>query len=169
MKVLNIEIKARCNEPDRIRKILIEDKASFVGTDHQIDTYFNCPNGRLKLRKGNIENSLIFYNRTNQKGPKSSSVSLLKLHPENELREILERAYGIKVEVDKKREIYFIENIKFHIDEVENLGSYVEIEAIDESGNIGERMLNNQCKRYMEKLNILESDLIDVSYSDLLL
>jgi len=56
-----IEIKASCPDPEQARMILSELKAEHKGTDHQIDTYFNVKEGRLKLREGNIENNLIFY------------------------------------------------------------------------------------------------------------
>ena len=52
---LNVEIKARCNSPEKIHQILKAQNAEFKGIDHQIDTYFDVPNGRLKLREGNIE------------------------------------------------------------------------------------------------------------------
>ena len=68
MSHINIEIKARSNNQDRIRDILKSKNADFKGIDHQIDTYFNVPKGRLKLREGNIENNLIFYERKNQAG-----------------------------------------------------------------------------------------------------
>ena len=55
MSILNIEIKAQCDQPDRIRNILREHHADFKGTDRQIDTYFEVPEGRLKLRQGTIE------------------------------------------------------------------------------------------------------------------
>ncbi len=67
---INIEIKVSCNNPTRIKKILKSKKVDFHGKDYQIDTYFKVPNGRLKLREGNIENCLIYYQRKNQKGPK---------------------------------------------------------------------------------------------------
>ena len=55
MSVLNIEIKAKCQNVEAIRKILLQSKAIFKGEDHQVDTYFEIPTGRLKLREGNIE------------------------------------------------------------------------------------------------------------------
>ena len=79
MSFLNVEIKAICNDPLFIRKYLVDNKADFKGTDEQTDTYFNVPNGRLKLREGNIENNLIFYERTNQAGPKQSHFNLVKV------------------------------------------------------------------------------------------
>ena len=71
--------------------------------------------------------------------------------------------------VDKKREIYFIKNVKFHIDTVENLGTFIEIEAIDIDDSIGKDKLQTQCQEYMKLLDISENDLISCSYSDLIL
>lgn len=166
---LNIEIKARCTNADVIRKYLTDNKAEFKGTDHQRDTYFNVPNGRLKLRQGNIENSLIHYERENQSGPKSSQVSLYKVTDGEILRNTLEKALGIKVVVEKKREIYFINNVKFHIDEVPGLGSFAEIEAIDTDGSIGKERLQEQCEFYLKAFGIKEQDLLTDSYSDMLM
>jgi predicted adenylyl cyclase CyaB len=69
--------------------------------------------------------------------------------------------------VDKQRAIYFIGNVKFHIDEVKELGSFLEIEAIGEYGE--EKQLDEQCKYYMDVLQVVNEDLIPESYSDLLL
>jgi len=71
--------------------------------------------------------------------------------------------------VKKIREIYFIENVKFHLDIVENLGKFLEIEAIDIEGNVGRDKLFQQCKTYMEKFKIQKKDLVACSYNDLLL
>jgi predicted adenylyl cyclase CyaB len=166
MRHLNIEIKARCAEPEKIRGILRERGARMAGTDHQIDTYFRVPSGRLKLREGNIENALIFYQRADQKGPKRSDIVMAPTAPESGLKEVLSRALGIKVVVDKRREIYFIGNVKFHIDQVEGLGSFVEIEAIGTAANRDE--LLRQCREYLELLGIGEQDLVERSYSDML-
>ena len=59
--IINSEIKARCADQEAVRHYLREHGADFKGTDHQIDTYFDVPEGRLKLRQGPIENNLIFY------------------------------------------------------------------------------------------------------------
>jgi predicted adenylyl cyclase CyaB len=71
--------------------------------------------------------------------------------------------------VDKHREIFFISNVKFHIDTVKNLGTFMEIEAIDTHGSIGKEKLNEQCAYYSNLFEIKTEDLITVSYSDLLL
>jgi len=169
MKHINIEIKAMSNNHEKIREFLKSHNADFKGTDHQIDTYFKVNKGRLKLREGDIENYLIYYERENKEGPKQSDVILFKSAPESSLKSILINANGVLIIVDKKREIYFIENVKFHIDTVKELGTFMEIEAIDEDGSIGKEKLLKQCNQYLKQFDIKESDLISVSYSDLLL
>ena len=169
MAILNIEIKARCKYPNKIRDILIEKKAIFKGADNQKDTYFKVMNGRLKMREGNIEYSLVYYNREDISGPKRSDV--LYYHPRKEdlVKQQLQKAIGTLVVVNKKREIYYIDNIKFHIDEVDELGSFVEIEAIDKIGNIGPEKLYQQCREYLSLFQIQDEDLINNSYSDMLM
>jgi len=169
MNFLNIEIKARCHDPEHIRQILVQRNAIFKGNDHQIDTYFICKHGRLKLREGNIEHHLIHYDREDKAGPKKSMVTLYRSPSDSTLKEMLTKSLGILVVVDKKREIYFIDNIKFHIDIVKYLGSFVEIEAIDNTGEIGQYRLQKQCEEYIELFQIPLDDLIKVSYSDMLL
>lgn len=169
MAILNVEIKAKCRYPKRIRKLLTERNAIFKGTDKQKDTYFKVSNGRLKMREGNIEYNLIYYNREDISGPKRSDV--LYYHPRREdlIKQQLQKSIGTLVIVNKSREIYFIDNIKFHIDEVDELGSFVEIEAIDKDGNIGAEKLHIQCEEYLNLFNIKQEDLIINSYSDMLL
>jgi predicted adenylyl cyclase CyaB len=169
MSQLNIEIKARCNDPENIRKILQKRGADFKGIDHQTDTYFKVPNGRLKLREGNIEYSLVYYDREDISGPKRSDIVYYHPNKKAPVKELLSKALGKLITVKKKREIYYIDNIKFHIDEVEELGSFVEIEAIDETGSISAEQLYKQCTEYIELFKIKESSLLKNSYSDMLL
>lgn len=165
---LNVEIKARSTAHDRIRAILEGEQARFVGEDHQIDTYFHVPRGRLKLREGTIEHALIFYERTDSAGPKTSHVHLYRPAPDPALKALLTAALSVRVVVDKRRAIYFVENVKFHLDRVERLGTFVEIEAIDTDGTRGEAALRAQCEHFLRLFEIEESDLVRRSYSDLL-
>lgn len=169
MIFFNVEIKFKCPDIDKVKTILKSRNADFIGTDHQIDTYFKVYQGRLKLREGNIENHLIYYEREDIEGPKKSNVILYKTTPDSPLKGILSNSLGILVVVDKKREIYFIENVKFHIDTIKDLGTFVEIEAIDTDGNIGEEMLRDQCSFYCNLFNISQEELLAFSYSDMLL
>jgi predicted adenylyl cyclase CyaB len=165
---INYEFKASCNNLEALEMKLKELNPAFIGMDHQVDTYFNVPNGRLKLREGNIENSLIHYDRINTADAKQSDVSLYQHQPDKKLKEVLSKALGIKTVVDKKRKIYFIDNVKFHFDEVNELGSFVEVEAIDKDGSLGIEKLKEQCKYYIQLFGISRDQFIAGSYSDLL-
>ncbi len=169
MKITNYEFKARATDLSGLEQKLKKLNPIFKGEDHQIDTYYNVPKGRLKLREGNIENALIYYERENSLGAKQSDVLLYKHNPDKSLKEILIKLFGIKVVVDKQRRIYFIDNVKFHFDIVTGLGLFVEVEAIDETGTIGLETLKEQCNRYFSYFNLKKSDFVDKSYSDLLI
>ncbi len=164
-----IEIKAHCSDPESARAYLQSKNADFRGIDHQTDTYFQVPRGRLKLREGTVENALIYYERENQAEPKQSNVILTQTRPDSTLKALLSHALGILVVVEKQREIYFIDNVKFHIDAVNGLGHFIEIEAIDQDRILSTEQLLSQCQFYREALLITPQDLIAVSYSDLLL
>jgi adenylate cyclase, class 2 len=169
MQFINIEIKARTTQASFIREYLRKAGADYKGTDVQTDTYFKVPSGRLKLRQGKIENNLIFYDRPNQEGPKQSDFLLQPVQDSEGLKNILTKALGLKVIVTKTREIYYIKNIKFHIDQLEGLGSFVEIEAGNKLADLSVKELHEQCRFYMQEFGIKEEDLLSHSYSDMLL
>jgi adenylate cyclase, class 2 len=186
---VNVEIKARCRDLGAARTTLLRLGARLVGPDLQRDTYFRVPNGRLKLREGQIENNLIFYARPDREGPKRSHVILVATRPGSDLEALLTAALGQIVVVEKRREIYFVEvsdialpddstaserahtreNVKVHLDTVTDLGDFVEIEAIDLDGTLGTALLDAQCRRLMDRLSIAAGDLEAASYSDLIL
>ena len=166
---INFEFKARCKDFTAQEQLVLQEQPRFVGVDRQIDTYFNVHSGRLKLREGNIENALIHYLRTNTVGAKQSDVTLYRHNPDPSLKEALAKALGIKVVVDKTRKIYFIDNIKFHFDEVKDLGTFIEVEAIDYDGTRGVDQLKAQCQFWSDRFGINSDDFIAESYSDLLL
>ena len=164
---LNYEFKAKAADINLLQKILEAHNPEYIGEDHQVDTYFNVPQGRLKLREGNIENALIYYERPDTADAKRSDVILYPHTPQQGLKDILVKVHGVKAIVDKKRKIYFIGNVKFHFDTVATLGSFVEVEAIDRNGEFGLPHLMAQCKSYAELFNIRPADYISVSYCDL--
>jgi predicted adenylyl cyclase CyaB len=169
MPFLNVEIKARCRNPEQIRHYLLANNADFKGTDEQVDTYFNVQHGRLKLREGRIENNLIFYERKNESGPRNSHFHLVKVEDAKGLREVLSKSSGVKVVVKKRREIYYIDNVKFHIDEIPGLGSFVEIEAGNILADLPDEELRKQCQYFIDAFEIQEEDFVENSYSDMLL
>jgi len=162
LKIKIIEFKAQVDELATYENKLKTLDYKYIGLDHQIDTYFNATKDRLKLREGNIENSLIKYARKNTAASKLSSVLLYKHLPNPALKDILTDQLGIKVIVDKQRKIYFIDNVKFHFDEVKGLGTFMEVEAIESDTVSSIEELQKQCE-------ITEKQLVEVSYSDLLL
>ena len=169
MSFINVEIKARSNRFNEIRQFLLQQRAEFKGIDEQTDTYFQVPEGRLKLRQGKIENNLIFYNRPDQPGPKQSNFHLVKIEEGDALNALLAQALGVKVVVKKRREIYYIHNVKFHLDSLEGLGNFVEIEAGNKTHPMSVEELYEQCANYLKEFGIQDEDLIDRSYSDMLL
>ena len=162
-----IEFKARCSDHDHIRAKLKQKNARLVGADHQIDTYFRVPDGRLKLREGNIENALVFYSRQNVAGTKQSDVTMSVVPSNSDVKSVLAKALGVLVIVDKKREIYFADNVKIHLDEVAGLGKFLEVEAIGAPDQ--RERLQQQCDDFLREFEIRKDDLIAESYSDLLL
>ncbi len=169
MPIHIIEFKARLQNIEEAETLLQTLNPFFKGKDEQTDTYFNVPTGRLKLREGAIENALIWYERPDEAGSKESQVLLHKHGRDSNLKEILIKLHGVKVVVQKKRRIYFIENVKFHFDEVQELGKFMEVEAIDETGELGLQKIQQQCDDYAALFKIGASDFIAGSYSDLLL
>jgi predicted adenylyl cyclase CyaB len=164
-----IEIKARCSNPSKVRQLLLQQlNIQFIGVDAQMDTYFKIPSGRLKLREGNIENSLIYYDRENKKDAKKSDVTLYKPTEVVSLKAVLLAALPTLIVVKKKREIYFIDHIKFHIDTLTTLGSFIEIEVIDATDAMDITKMKEQCQWYMELLDVQKEDLMENSYSDML-
>jgi predicted adenylyl cyclase CyaB len=168
MQRTNFEFKARSKDLISLENKLLTLSPKFIGEDHQVDTYFNVEKARLKLREGNIENSLIYYERKDVADSKQSDVLLYQFQPDVSLKEILTKVHGIKAVVDKRRKIYFIDNVKFHFDKVKELGTFLEVEAID-SGNIGIDNLKDQCKYYANFFGIHDEDYESRSYSDLIL
>ena len=107
MKITNFEFKARSKDIGVLETKLLKLNPDFKGEDHQIDTYYNVEKGRLKLREGNIENSLIYYERKDVSDSKQSDVLLYQFQPDLSLKEILTKVHGIKVVVDKRQENLF--------------------------------------------------------------
>ena len=114
-------------------------------------------------------NALIWYERQNTSGAKQSDILLYKHKSDNSLKDILIKVHGIKVVVEKKRRIYFIDNVKFHFDTIAELGTFIEVEAIDADGNFGIEKLKEQANKYSSYFNIEPSDYIAKSYNNMIL
>jgi len=166
-----IEIKAKCENLSIIREKLKKLGAKKIGVFKQVDTYFNVKKGRLKIREVRELNKskIVYYLRPDVKGPKRSDIIILELDKKyaNELKKVLAKAVGVKIVVRKLREIYKYLGAQIHLDEVEDLGYFVEIELPIPSANSFESY-KNIVKSIIKELGISEQDLIEGSYSDLL-
>ena len=170
MQGVNIEFKARMGDEKRVRAALKGLRPRVAGRDHQIDTYFQIPSGRLKLRQGNIENALIFYQRQNMAQVRPSRVLLCEFSDPSQtrmLKKVLASALGIAAVVDKVREIYYVGNIKIHLDRVRGLGKFLEVEAFVGKGSL--RRGRKQADEIKELFGVLPEDILAHSYSDLIL
>lgn len=163
----NIEVKVKFANLEAVEKTLLENGARFMGTDFQTDKYYKIANGRLKIRRGNIENQLIFYRRNESIDLKQSEIVLLPI--DDKLEFVLDNSLETAVVVKKARKIFFINNAKFHLDEVEGLGRFVEIEIIDATGNFPKEELAADCEKYIDLLGLRDGGVfMPQSYSDLL-
>ena len=167
MRHLNFEFKARLKDEQPLRATLKRLRARFVGRDHQVDTYFQVPSGRLKVREGRIENALVFYQRRDLPRARRAQIQLMLLPRRNSVRAILAGALGVLAVVDKRRDIFFVGNVKVHLDRVRGLGRFVEVEAITHSGSLAK--VRKQARKFQKLFGIPNSNIIPESYSDLVL
>src|SRR3972149_5605825 len=127
----NIEIKARArNFPDLRRRAeeLSQVPPSLIP---QEDTFFNVPEGRLKLRQlGHDHGQLVFYRRTDASGPKRSDYLLADTSDPSALKAALTAALGVRGVVRKTRFLYMVGQTRIHLDEVEGLGEFMELEVV---------------------------------------
>ena len=168
MVLRNYEFKSAASDIEYLEKKLLGLNPVFKGEDHQTDTYFNINTGRLKLREGNIEHALIFYERPEINSARQSDVILYSHEPGKGLKELLAKALGVKAVVDKIRRIYFVDNVKFHFDKVAGLGTFIEVEAIARDPEASTESLKRQCEEYISFFGLDQSAFIGKSYCDLL-
>jgi len=164
----NIEIKARLDNFDALqtRVAAIADKGPVELA--QDDSFFRCETGRLKLRRfRDGTGELIFYQRPDETGPKASFYVVSKTSDPNSLCEALTRAYGVIGRVRKLRTLYRVGGTRVHLDDVEGLGRFVELEVVlDENESIASG--RDTAVRIMSQLGIERSQLVEGAYLDLI-
>jgi len=163
----NIEIKARCHDLNTFEDQLKRLAVQFEGEDAQTDTFFTVPEGRLKLRESQLYgNFLIPYVRSDQKGPRPADYSLIPLEDVEKVKGLLSSILGVKGFLRKIRRIYLYENVRIHIDQVEDLGTFIELEAVVSKSD-DEGVSRNKIDRLLEYFNIEDDDLIAKAYIEL--
>lgn len=163
----NIEIKAHIESVEALLP-----KAAAIASEgpieiQQDDTFFRCGNGRLKLRAlASDRGEIIFYRRANQQGPKESFYLRSPTSAPGAMRDALSLAYGEIGRVRKHRTLFLVGRTRIHLDRVEGLGHFLELEVVlaeDEPSEAGVR----EAHSVMEKLGIQTSQLIEGAYLDL--
>ena len=164
----NIEIKAKYRKSDKTQRVLEKIGARFERVEMQTDTYFNVENGKLKIRERDSGLSqLIQYFRKDDERPKPSYYEIVHLRNVKKVKETLTREYGIRAIVRKKRDIWTWKNVRIHFDAVEDLGHFLEFEAVIEKDTDDEEGYR-KLKRMMKKFGITRKDLVSHSYGDLI-
>jgi predicted adenylyl cyclase CyaB len=164
----NIEIKARLADIDAtlaLARPLADGEPQLIAQD---DTFFNAAKGRLKLRAfADGRGELIYYERPDQAGPKTSFYVLSPTASPDTLREALTLAHGQIGRVRKLRTLLLAGRTRIHLDRVEGLGDFMELEVVladDDAMQDGVA----EAHALTARLGIAADQLIDVAYLDLL-
>lgn len=165
----NIELKVKLENFDKVLRSL-RNRANFAEDLFQKDTYFNSEHGRLKLRNINNETyQLIYYERPNKSESKISSYEIIEFNQDTaeKWERILALTAGVKVEVVKNRQLWIYRNTRIHLDNVHDLGKFIELETVikDEDKKYDFREEHKDIIKLLQ-LNNLEK--INCSYCDLL-
>ncbi len=164
----NIEIKAKCEDLEQAENIAKKAGARFECLIHQRDTYFMIKKGRLKLREISPDvNQLIYYDRPNQAGPKTSEYYIYPVAAPEQLKKVLGTALGTWKTVEKERKIYLFDEVRIHLDAVKSLGNFLEFEGVVSPGS-DKTKIRAKVDWLISQFGIRASDLIAASYSDLI-
>ncbi|MFP6669174.1 MAG: class IV adenylate cyclase [Pirellulales bacterium] len=163
----NVEIKARSVDFQRQKALAAEIADGPSELVVQRDTFFNAPHGRLKLREfADGNGQLIQYARPNQTTAKVSSYTLVTVPDPESMRLALAASLGIRGEVRKRRWLFLAGQTRIHLDEVEQLGHFIELEVVMRSNQPtaeGEAIAHE----FVQRLGITPADLIETAYIDL--
>jgi|SRR5271157_1170806 len=164
----NIEIKARVRNFPELKRRAEALSDSPLELIPQEDTFFVIPKGRLKLRVLAPDRAqLVYYERPDQDGPKRSDYFIFNTNDPENLKIALQLALGVRGEVKKTRHLYRVGQTRVHLDDVEGLGYFMELEVVlrdDQSDVEGQTIAND----LMKKLGVESTDLIEGAYMDLL-
>ena len=164
----NIEIKARARSFEEIKSRAEALSDTPVEVIPQEDIFFNTPRGRLKLRLLPGERGqLIYYTRPDREGPKRSDYQLFHTADPENLKRVLELAYGVRGTVRKTRYLYRVGQTRVHLDDVEGLGQFMELEVVLRDGQ-GDAEGQAIAQSLMASLGVEKSDLLEGAYMDLL-
>lgn len=164
----NIEVKMKVPSLEAIRL-----KAIYLGARHeailvQRDTFYRCMSGRLKLRE--IEGAraeLISYARTDEAAVRTSNYAIFRTNDPETLHETLSRSLGVAGVVAKRRTLLLWRNLRIHLDQVQNLGDYIEFESV--VGEVDEAAAKANLDELLQRLDLGNAEIVPVAYVDLIL
>jgi len=164
----NIEIKARVRDFASLQKAATRLSDVPCQVIAQVDTFFVCPQGRLKIRDLRPDHGqLVYYRRQDIAGPKHSDYRIFETDNPAGLKSILEEAYGVRGVITKTRYLYMVGQTRIHLDDVQGLGKFMELEVVLQPGQTdfeGPAIAQN----LIHELRIEDTDLIEAAYMDLI-
>lgn len=162
----NLELKARIARIEEAEERARRLGATEGGLLRQVDTYFDAPSGRLKLREINgNEAQLIGYDRPEQDAQRYSQFRVVAVTDAAGMKALLTEAMGLRGTVSKHRRLYHWNDCRIHLDEVEGLGSFVEFEVLSQGNTCSDW---DRMETLMLQFGLRDQDAIRASYSDLL-
>lgn len=163
----NVELKARLANLQAAREIARTLAGPRQAVLEQVDTYFCCPQGRLKLREiRGTAAELIWYDRPDQQATTLSRFLIAPVNDSVPLRAVLQAAYPVEVEVRKRRELHLWENVRIHLDQVDQLGDFLEFEAVLAEG-AEEAPEHHRLAELADAFGLADADRVDVGYREL--
>jgi adenylate cyclase len=164
----NVEIKARVRDLDGLRDAVEALSDTLPQLIPQDDTFFHTPTGRLKLRiLAGSQGQLVYYEREDTPGPKESRYMVAPVSDPQALKDVLACALGVRGTVRKQRTLYWVGQTRIHLDQVESLGPFLELEVVlrqNQAAADGRAI----ARTLLRKLGIEEEDLVEGAYIDLL-
>ncbi|XP_077196687.1 adenylate cyclase CyaB-like isoform X1 [Paroedura picta] len=163
-----VEVKARARDPALLAGLAERLSGSPARLEAHSDTFFAAPRGRLKLRhSADGHGQLIFYERPDAEGPKLCCCAVSPTEDPAGLTAVLSQALGVRGVVKKERRVYQVGQTRVHLDRVEGLGDFMELEVVlEEHQSPQEGALVAQ--QLMAELGIDPEDLLPGAYLDLL-
>lgn len=168
--MINLEIKVATQNLEAIKDKAIKIDAKNIATLFQIDTYFLVGKKRLKIREEKDTNYLVYYVRNNNEESKLSIYHIINAHKKLVpfIKKLLSFIFGIKVIIHKKRDLFMYKNTRIHFDDVENIGTYIELETVFNTSQ-KEGDLVTEHNFVINSLGLDTFEKIPNSYSDLII
>jgi homotetrameric cytidine deaminase len=170
----NVELKARDPEPEKTLAAALRHGAADQGVLHQRDTYFAARDGRLKLREERAGDAhdwtaqLIAYARADEAAARTSAYHLVDVPDAGALTAALDVSLGTVVVVEKVRRLLVWEDVRIHLDTVDGLGTFIELEAVAPAGSdLGDE--HRRVAELREVLGMADDRVVAVGYAALLL